>query len=132
MSFEGPQNQPLCGGCKVVCPAGIDHPQKFLSYRAKDVEGDSICGANKRPWTESTFMEMFTWATKRRWRWDLGIRTIRPFVNRHVQEGFIRGMKGPLEGWFKSRDFPAVARKTFRDRMRDRGTKDADGSPKPR
>ena len=121
----------LCGGCKVVCPAGIDHPQKFLSYRAKDVEGDSTYRAKQRPWTESTFMEMFTWGTKRRWRWDLGIRTIRPFVNRHVQEGFIRGMKGPLEGWFRSRDFPAMARKTFRDRMRGRGTKDPGDSAKP-
>ena len=112
----------LCGGCKIACPAGIDHPQKFLYYRAKDVEGDPRYKAKRRPWTESSFMGMFTWATKRRWRWDLGIKAARPFLNRHVEQGFVRGMKGPLEGWFRSRDFPAMAEKTFHDRMQERGT----------
>jgi L-lactate dehydrogenase complex protein LldF len=119
----------LCGGCKTVCPAGIDHPRMFLSYRARDVEQDPTYRAKGRPWAESSFMGMFAWATKRRWRWDLGIRTIRPFINRHVEEGFIREMKGPLEGWFKSRDFPAMAEKTFHDRMRERGTEDPGSSP---
>ena len=76
-------------------------------------------------------MGMFTWATKRRSRWDVGIKAVRPFINRHVEQGFIRGIKGPLEGWFKSRDFPAMSRKTFRDRMRERGTKDHGDSAKP-
>lgn len=118
----------LCGACKVVCPAGIDHPQKFLSYRARDVERDPTYRAKGRPWTESAFMGMFTWATKHRWRWNLGIQAARPVINRHVEKGFIRGMKGPLEGWFKSRDFPAMAEKTFHDRMRRRGSKGA-GEP---
>jgi L-lactate dehydrogenase complex protein LldF len=121
----------LCGSCKVVCPAGIDHPQKFLSYRAKDVERDPTYKAKGRPLTESTFMTMFAWATKRRWRWDLGIKATRPFINRHVEKEFIRGLKGPLEGWFKSRDFPAMAERTFHDRMRQQGARDADGSSKP-
>ena len=112
----------FCGACKAVCPAGIDHPKMFLSYRARDVEGDPTAGAGRRPWPEKRFMGLFTWATKRRWRWDLGLRSVRPFINRHVKEGFIRGMKGPLEGWFRSRDFPGMARKTFHDRMRRQGT----------
>ena len=120
----------LCGACKVVCPAGIDHPQKFLSYRARDVERDPTYKARGRPWTESAFMGMFAWAAKRRWRWNLGIQAVRPFINRHVEKGFVRGMKGPLEGWFRSRDFPAMAEKTFHDRMRERRTKDAGGSSK--
>ncbi len=111
----------FCGACKAVCPAGIDHPRKFLSYRAGDARGDPTYGAKRRPWTERSFMEMFTWATKRRWRWDLGLRSVRPFINRHAREGFIRNMKGPLAGWFKSRDFPGMAPKTFHDGMHKRG-----------
>lgn len=121
----------FCGVCKTVCPAGIDHPKMFLRYRAHDVEGDPRYNATRRPWPEAGFMGMFTWATKRRWRWDMGIKAVRPFINRHVEEGFIRGIKGPLEGWFKSRDFPAMPRKTFRDRMRGHGTKDHGDSAKP-
>jgi L-lactate dehydrogenase complex protein LldF len=113
----------VCEACKTACPAGIDHPQKFLYYRAKDVEGDPRYKGKRRPWTESSFMGMFTWATKRRWRWNLGIKAARPFLNRHVDQGFIRGMKGPLEGWFRSRDFPAMAEETFHDRMQERGAK---------
>jgi L-lactate dehydrogenase complex protein LldF len=118
----------LCGVCKTVCPAGIDHPKMFLSYRARDVEGDPRYRGKRRPWMEAGFMKMFTWATKRRWRWDRGIKALRPLVNRRVEEGFIRGMKGPLEGWFRSRDFPAMAEKTFHDRVRGLGTKDPGGS----
>jgi L-lactate dehydrogenase complex protein LldF len=110
----------FCGVCKTVCPAGIDHPKMFLRYRAHDVKGDPGDNATRRPWQEAGFMQMFVWATKRRWRWDLGIKAVRPLINRRVEDGFIRGMKGPLEGWFNSRDFPAMSRKTFRDRMRGR------------
>jgi L-lactate dehydrogenase complex protein LldF len=112
----------LCGGCEALCPAGIDHPKMFLSYRARDVAGDPRYRAKPRPWAESRLMGMFTWATKSRWRWDLGIRTIRPFINRYVKNQAIGRVKGPLGGWFKSRDLPAMAEKTFRDRMRERGT----------
>jgi L-lactate dehydrogenase complex protein LldF len=121
----------LCGGCQVVCPAGIDHPKMFLSYRARDAEGDPTYRAKGRPWPESRVIGMFTWAAKRRWRWDLGIRALRPFVNRRAEHGFIRAMKGPFEGWFRSRDFPTMAGETFHERMKKREKRKGGSATQP-
>jgi len=108
----------LCGECQRVCPAGIDHPKAFLSYRARDVEGDRRYKGKRRPWMESKFMDILAWATERRPRWNLGVKAARPLINKNARNGVISRMKGPLEGWFKHRDLPAMAGETFRDLMK--------------
>jgi L-lactate dehydrogenase complex protein LldF len=121
----------LCGQCKEVCPAGIDHPKMFLSYRARAVEGDQSCHALKRPWKESRFFDLLTFGIERAWRWNWGIKAIRPFVRRILRGGPPDdGTASPLEGWRKSRDFPAIADKTFHERMRDGEMERADGGGK--
>ena len=109
----------LCGACKSVCPAGIDHPGIFLYYRAKDVLGDPYLKGKKRPGSEVGFFKVWTAAVSRSWRWRLGIRLIRPWINKYAREGVIREMKGPFQAWFKARDLPAMAEKTFHDRWKE-------------
>jgi L-lactate dehydrogenase complex protein LldF len=109
----------LCGACKAVCPAGIDHPSLFLQYRAKDVKGEKTFRAKKRPGMERGFFRLWTWAVTRSWFWNWAIRTIRPFINKEVHEGMLRKARGLFEGWFRSRDLPAMAEKTFHDRWRE-------------
>lgn len=109
----------LCGACKGVCPAGIDHPGLFLQYRAKDVLGEKTFRARKRPGMERSFFRLWTWAVTRPWLWNWGVRTVRPFINKEVHEGVLRKVQGPFEGWFRSRDLPAMAEKTFHDRWRE-------------
>jgi len=106
----------LCGACKSVCPVGIDHPSMFLYYRAKDVLDDPYFRARKRPPAEKRFFKAWSMAVNHSWVWNLGIRMVRPFINRYAHEGIIRKVKGPFAGWFKSRDLPAMAGKTFHDR----------------
>jgi L-lactate dehydrogenase complex protein LldF len=109
----------LCGACKGVCPAGIDHPSLFLQYRAKDVLGEKTFRAKKRPGMERRFFQIWTWAVTRSWLWNWGIRIVRPFINKEAHEGVLSKMRGPFEGWFRSRDLPAMAEKTFHDRWRE-------------
>ncbi len=109
----------LCGACKGVCPAGIDHPSLFLRYRAKDVSGEKIFLAKKRSGTERTFFRLWTWTVTRSWLWNWAVRIVRPFINKEAHEGLIGKMRGPFQGWFRSRDLPAMAEKTFRDRWRE-------------
>ncbi len=108
----------LCGACKSVCPAGIDHPGMFLYYRAKDVAGDPEKKGKRRPWSEQKFFRMFARAASRPWMWDLGIRMARPVMNKDARGGIISKVKGPFAGWFQSRDFPAMAVEPFRDRWK--------------
>jgi L-lactate dehydrogenase complex protein LldF len=109
----------LCGACKGVCPAGIDHPSLFLQYRAKDVLGEKTFRAKKRPGMERSFFRLWTWAVTRYWLWNLGVRMVRPFLNKEAHEGVLSKVRGPFEGWFRSRDLPAMAEKTFHDRWRE-------------
>jgi L-lactate dehydrogenase complex protein LldF len=109
----------LCGACKSVCPAGIDHPKIFLYFRAKDVEGDKKLRGKPRPWLESWLYKIWAWAGSGSWRWSLGAKLIRTLVNRKAQDGKLREMIGPLDGWFKNRDLPAMPDKTFHDRWKD-------------
>jgi len=109
----------LCGACKGVCPAGIDHPSLFLQYRAKDVLGEGTFRAKKRPGMERSFFRVWTWAVTRSWLWNWAVRIVRPFINKEAHEGLLSKVRGPFEGWFRSRDLPAMADKTFHDRWRE-------------
>jgi len=116
----------LCGECKNICPGGIDHPKMFLSYRARDVEGNERFKGERRPWTESSLFGLLTWATTSAWRWNLGVKAARPFINRYARDGAISEMKESLEGWFRSRDLPAMPEKTFHERMKGKKTQGTD------
>jgi L-lactate dehydrogenase complex protein LldF len=109
----------LCGACKGVCPAGIDHPSLFLQYRAKDVLSEKTFRPKKRGPTERSFFRLWTWAVARYWLWNLGVRMVRPFINKEAHESVLRNVRGPFEGWFRSRDLPAMAEKTFHDRWKE-------------
>ena len=108
----------LCNNCKTICPGGIDHPSMFLSYRAQEVDGTHE--GKPRPQSEKWFMKAFTWATKRAWHWNFGIKSVRPFINRYASEGVIAKLTDSFEGWFKSRNLPALAKKTFHERMKEK------------
>jgi L-lactate dehydrogenase complex protein LldF len=108
----------LCGTCRDICPGGVDHPSLFLYYRAKDVEGDPRFKGRKPHWKETRFFDLWTWAVIHAWFWNLAVRCARPFVNRSARDGVIRGMGRFFEGWFKERDLPAMADKTFHERWK--------------
>jgi L-lactate dehydrogenase complex protein LldF len=106
----------LCGACASVCPAGIDHPKLFLNYRDKDVKEDPRFHAKKRTAKESWFFKLWGVGASNPGLWNLGVRLFRPLFNRNAREGVVSSMPGPLTGWFRKRDMPAMAEKTFRER----------------
>jgi L-lactate dehydrogenase complex protein LldF len=110
----------LCNTCKTLCPAGIDHPKMFLSYRAQDAERTHADDSDRDARSQKRAMSAFAWATKKGWRWNLGIKGVRPFINKFATEGVIRTLSDSFAGWFRSRNLPAVAKKTFHERMKKR------------
>jgi L-lactate dehydrogenase complex protein LldF len=110
----------LCGACKSFCPVGIDHPSLFLYYRTKDVLGDPNFKSVDRPWMERQFFKMWSWAASTPWAWNMGVRMARPYINKDAKDGILSKAKGPFQGWFRSRDIPAMAGATFHDRWKEK------------
>jgi len=115
----------LCGACKSVCPVGINHPSMFLYYRARDVLGDPYWRGKKRSGSEERFFQAWGSAVTRAWLWNLGIRMVRPLINKDAHGGVISKIKGPFHGWFRTRDLPAMAKKTFHDRWKEMKSREA-------
>jgi L-lactate dehydrogenase complex protein LldF len=109
----------LCGACKEVCPAGVDHPSMFLYYRSKDVRGDGKLKGKKRGWKEVSIFKLFTLASTLPWLWNMGVRLLRPFYNRNAENGVVAHVSGPFEGWFRTRNLPAIPSKTFHERWKN-------------
>ncbi len=110
----------LCGACKSVCPTGIDHPNLMLYYRSLDVSADGSAdhqfNGKKRPWKEALFFKAWIMAVQRYWMWRSSVSMTRPLMNMNSHHGVIRQMKGAFGGWFRKRDFPAMAKETFHER----------------
>lgn len=109
-----PQASSLCGACREVCPVRIDIPRMLL------VERDEARKAGKMQWwlriglkvyaVTATHPFLFRVATNvSRW----GSRFLGSFSH-----GWIHRMPPPLNGWTQSRDFPAFAKKSFREEFR--------------
>jgi len=109
----------LCGACKSVCPAGIDHPDLFLYYRSMDVSADHQFKGKKRSWREVGFFKAWGMAVECFWMWNLGISMTRPFINENSHHGVIRKMKGAFGGWFRKRDLPPMAKETFHEKWEE-------------
>jgi len=108
----------LCGACKEVCPAGVDHPSMFLYYRSKDVQGDDGLKGKKRDWKEDSFFRIFSLATTFPWLWNKAVRLLRPLYNRNAKDDVVTNISGPFEGWFRQRNLPAMPSETFHDRWK--------------
>ena len=68
---------------------------------------------------ESASIGVFAWATERASRWNLGAKTVRRLFNRQARDGIVSRFAGAFEGWFKSRDLPAMPEKTVHERMEE-------------
>lgn len=102
---ELPFASSLCGACRDVCPVRIDLPRLLLAERARIVR--------ERRRGERFLVRLFVFfmASARRYRW--ASRLLR-WTTRIVPR------PPGLGGWTRVRDFPVPARRTFRDRWKDR------------
>jgi L-lactate dehydrogenase complex protein LldF len=100
----------LCGVCAEVCPVRIDIPGMLIELRRGGVQ------TRAAPWTERVVFRAFTAILMRPalYRRVTGLARLlqRPFV----REGAIRRLPLFLRPWTRTRDLPAVARRTFRER----------------
>ncbi len=109
----------LCGECKNVCPAGIDHPELIRYLRCKEMEEKKGLKGGVRSWMASRMIDFWSLGVLYPFIWNLGGKTARLFVNRNAEHNAVRMVKGPFEGWFRSRDLPLMPEKSFHKRWED-------------
>jgi L-lactate dehydrogenase complex protein LldF len=109
-----PNASSLCGACREVCPVRIDIPRMLLKLR------ETATHETPQPFWLRGGLQMLAWLAGHPFLFRLAGRA-GSFLSRLVaQDGWISALPGPLAGWTKSRDFPAMAKTSFTDRWRQR------------
>jgi len=108
----------LCGKCREVCPAGIDHPGLFLKLREKRAAGDTRFGAKKPPIHERVIHSLWAWVVRDERRFRLGGTLMRWGLLPRRRDARIRGRPTRAGAFTKDRDLPFPARVPFRDRWK--------------
>ncbi len=110
----------LCHRCKIICPAGIDHPDLLLYYRHMNVMKDQgLKGKGAHP-AEHLAHWLYSFIGGRYAIWRIFTKLARFAANRKKRGDRIRGLTGYTRGWFQSRDLPAMPEQSFHEWWRDR------------
>lgn len=108
----------LCGACRDVCPVRIDIPAMLLAVRRRSVrEGQA-------PLWLSAGIKAWAVAMSSPALYEAGQFFAALGSSLIAKDGQIHRLPPPLAAWTKRRDFPALARDTFRARWRRRKKKD--------
>ena len=106
-----PYASTLCGACRDACPVQIDLPKMLLNLRHDLVSGGNMPGAERRA------MQGFAGVASRPATYQgaaragrIGTRLLSGFGNRTL-----RRLPPPLHHWTRHRDFPPLAKQSFRE-----------------
>jgi L-lactate dehydrogenase complex protein LldF len=117
---ELPFASSLCGACREVCPVKINIPDLLLHLRAKAQDTSEAPKPKGSPVRERTAMRFYAWLMKspRRYAWSAGVVRLGQRVI--ARKGWIRSFSAfPVSRWTESRDLPALAPQSFRDRWKE-------------
>ena len=118
---ELPFASSLCGACHDVCPVKIDFPKVLLTLRERIVKSRKLHIKNTKDIIEKLGIKF--------WRFTVEHESIYKITNKlsyYLQtpwkqsNGRLRSLPYPFSRWTDQRDFPALAKRTFRDRWKER------------
>lgn len=113
-----------CGACKEVCPAGIDHPKMFRTFKRREVEQkDQSNFRNSNPIKAKLLESMGLHAWEKMVThpslWKLFTKLSRGITSQKTLVRLIKKINGPAKNWTRSREFPHIAKKTFHEQWDD-------------
>ncbi|MCZ6514732.1 MAG: LutB/LldF family L-lactate oxidation iron-sulfur protein [Acidobacteria bacterium] len=114
---ELPFASSLCGACRDVCPVKINIPDLLLHLRAQVQQTCPAPSPADSPVPERWVMRLWAWTMTSPRRYVFLSRLARWGQSLFAHGGWIRGLPlFPLSAWTASRDFPALAPESFRER----------------
>lgn len=111
-----PHASTLCGACRDACPVKIDLPRLLLDHRWKQVQ------AGESAWVDRQAMHGFlmTMRSPGRYQSALKLGGLGTRMLAGMGGGTVKHLPPPLNAWTQSRDFPPLAKKSFRAQWRAR------------
>ena len=108
----------LCGACREICPVKINIPHVLLRLRAEWSEGgrDRVKGP---PRSEKLAMRLWAFVMRSPRLYTLAFRTAAFFQGPLLKDGRFQSLPPPFAGWTENRDFPPLARRSFRSMWRE-------------
>jgi len=107
-----PHASSLCGACQTACPVRINIPHMLVGLRELQHQG-------KPNRLEKLAYRTWYHVFRRPRLYRLALALARLFLRPMAREGWLQRLPGPGAGWTATRDFPAPARQSFRQRWRD-------------
>ena len=112
------RGESLCGACKDICPVNNDLPRMLSELRHMLAYGDEKWDVQPIDAMEAVAFKGWSAAMSSRTAYDLLVATGRLLQAPFVQKGRLRKGIGPFGKWTATRDFPAIAKKTFGQRWK--------------
>jgi L-lactate dehydrogenase complex protein LldF len=107
-----PHASSLCGACQAACPVKINIPHMLIGLREMQHH-------HKPNRLEGLAYRLWTAVLARPWLYRVLLRFARIFLRPLARDGWLRRLPGPGGGWTGVRDFPAPARRSFRELYRE-------------
>jgi L-lactate dehydrogenase complex protein LldF len=106
-----PHASSLCGACQAACPVRINIPHMLIGLRELQHH------ARPNRWEGLAYR---AWAAllRRPWLYRSVLRLAGLLLRPLADNGWLRWLPGPGGGWTAARDFPAPARRSFRERWK--------------
>ena len=108
-----PRASTLCGACRDACPVKINIPHMLLNLRQQLVE------RRDTPWTERILFTLWAWTMQYPRLYASAVALARLAQKPFAHRGWLSTLPAPFSGWTQSRDFKAVARRSFRQRWQE-------------
>src|SRR5262245_54638778 len=107
-----PHASSLCGACQAACPVKINIPHMLIGLR-------ELQHHDKPAWGEALIYRLWMEVLRRPWLYRLVLAVARAFVRPWARDGWLTKLPGPGANWTATRDFPAPAPRSFRQRWRE-------------
>lgn len=107
----------LCGACREICPVRIDIPRILLKLRSDWSEAKSNEGGPSL--VEKLVIKLWSFAMRHQSLYNLGFRIAAFLQGPMSEDGKIKRLPFAFAGWTEYRDFPVLARKSFRSMWND-------------
>src|SRR6266404_6099849 len=107
----------LCGACREICPVRIDIPRMLLKLRSDWAEGKHDNAGP--PLLEKVAIKLWAFAMRHRIIYNLVFRVPAFLQGPLLEDGKLKRLPFALGGWTQNRDFPALARRSFRSMWGD-------------